>query len=110
MKNTALSLSPVPLDCRNQVAPPSVVRRIMPFSPTAVPVSVSVNETPHSVSVVPLAYAQAAGEGLHVRPLDSGPGAMRLDAVWREQNPSPLLRMVTSEVLPAIGEQLAAAQ
>lgn len=61
------------------------------------------------VSVVPLAYAQSAGEGLHVRPLESGPGAMQIDAVWREQNPSPLLHLVTSQVLPAVEARLSLA-
>jgi DNA-binding transcriptional LysR family regulator len=60
------------------------------------------------VSVVPLAYAQAASEGLHVRPLESEPGAMQLDAVWREQNPSPLLRLIVSQVLPSLRERLEA--
>lgn len=61
------------------------------------------------VSVVPMAYAEAASEGIHVRPLSPAPGTMQIDAVWRDENPSPLLRLVTSQVLPAVGEQLAAA-
>jgi hypothetical protein len=36
------------------VAPPFVVRRIVPKSPTAVPVFASTKETPRSITVVPL--------------------------------------------------------
>jgi hypothetical protein len=41
-KVTSVSVTFVPLDCAVQVAPPSMVRRIVPFLPTAVPILVSV--------------------------------------------------------------------
>ena len=44
----------IALDCRFQVIPPSLVRRIVPSSPTAVPVLASVKTTAQSVLVVPL--------------------------------------------------------
>src|SRR5205814_70392 len=46
VNETARRWSVVPLGCRLQVAPPSVVRRIVPSESTAVPVSLSVKETP----------------------------------------------------------------
>ena len=46
----------VPLLWLTQVAPPSVVRRIVPLSPTAVPVFAPVNDTPESPKPVPLVW------------------------------------------------------
>src|SRR4249920_4156988 len=42
-----------PLRCGTQVEPPSVVRRIVPPSPTAVPVLASLNQTLRSNSALP---------------------------------------------------------
>ncbi len=49
-----MKVSVVPLVCEVHVVPPFVVLRIVPSSPTAVPVFVSVNETPYRIFVVPL--------------------------------------------------------
>lgn len=54
------------------------------------------------VSVVPQAYAAMAGPDVHVRALDSSAGSLQIDAVWREQSSSPLLRQVVAQVLPLL--------
>lgn len=60
------------------------------------------------VSVVPRAYAESDPDGIVARPLlDLSPGPMQIDAVWRDQNESPLLRLVTTEVLPQVRDKLA---
>jgi hypothetical protein len=54
IKITAFKSSVVPLDCKFQFKPPSVVLRIVPFQPTAVPLFASENDTPNKGHVVPL--------------------------------------------------------
>ena len=44
----------MPLDCGTQVVPPSVVRRIVPTNPTAVPVFASLKNTSKRSRLVPL--------------------------------------------------------
>jgi hypothetical protein len=46
----------VPLGSLTQVFPPSVVRKIVPYDPTAVPVLASVKETAQRVLFVPLLW------------------------------------------------------
>ena len=62
----------VPLVCSTHVAPPLVVRRMVPASPTAVPVFASVDETSKRLTVTPLVCATTSH--LVGRPQD-GPDA-----------------------------------
>src|SRR5205807_9703904 len=63
LKATATSLLNVPLAFCLQVAPPSVVRKITPAAPTAVPVAASPNEIAFRVPRYALDW------GVHVSPL-----------------------------------------
>src|SRR5262249_35477070 len=52
-KETPKRVAVVPLDWNVQVAPPSVLRRMIPPLPTPVPVLASTKETPKRVAVLP---------------------------------------------------------
>jgi DNA-binding transcriptional LysR family regulator len=51
------------------------------------------------VSVVPQAYSDMAGPGVHVQPLDVSAGMLQIDAVWRQHEASPLVQQVVTKVL-----------
>jgi hypothetical protein len=74
MKNTASIARVDPVTCGFQVAPPSVVRRMVlmlglhdPWPPTAIPVLASVNQTPLSVFLTPLTLQVQLAPPLVVR-------------------------------------------
>jgi len=56
VNDTPQRLFSVPLVWLIQLVPPSVVLRIVPYDPTAVPLFASVNETPQREYGVPLGW------------------------------------------------------
>lgn len=73
LQETPPRQSVVPLDCAVQVAPPSVVRRIVPGFPTAVQGLASVQETARSGLVVPLGWVFHVAPPSVVRTTIPGP-------------------------------------
>jgi len=79
----------VELNCCVQVMPPSVVRRIIPFAPTAVPVPASTNETPERAAVVGLASSVQVAPPSSVRRIVPVPTANPVSLSGNEMAESP---------------------
>ncbi len=60
------------------------------------------------VSIVPRGYADDAMPGLVFHRLARLAGTLRIDAIWREGNPSPALRQLVEAVLQGLGHDASA--
>jgi hypothetical protein len=79
-----LNVSFVPLDCAIQVAPPLIVRRIVPESPTAVPVLASAKDTLTSWELVLLDWTVQVTPSTVWRIVPATPTAVHVLALRQE--------------------------